>query len=83
MRARTFIVGWKKSLQKHPWVWPLRIPCKSLSSLLERGIEASDLKSNEENTEKAKERVHAHMVRAAKQIQQSILTCAGAKAGEI
>ena len=72
--------GRQKKLQGMDFTWPGRIPCRSLSSLLQN-VDCSYLKYNTENTEAGNARVQKHLVTAAKQIQTSILQCSRAKAG--
>ena len=70
----------RKKRQALEFTWPGRIPCRSLSSLLQN-VDSSDLKNNRENTEAGNARVQKHLVTAAKQIETSILKCSRAKAG--
>ena len=79
-RLRTYIVGWKiaKADPSMKWQWPARIPCRSVSSLLDC-TDVSDLHHGV-TTEKGKARVQQHLVSVAKMIQDSILKCSATKA---
>ena len=79
-RLRTYIVGWKiaEADPSMKWQWPARIPCRSVSSLLDC-TDVSDLHHGV-TTEKGKARVQQHLVSVAKMIQDSILKCSATKA---